>query len=97
VRQTAVDAAKAQEEVLAHTDRPRLYLQSSVFARGSGANPNGELDGGLNGLGLERANWAAGRAAGVSQSLRCVEPARAQGRRGGERSARKRRATTRRS
>jgi outer membrane protein TolC len=60
VRQTAVDAAKAQEEVLAHTDRPRLYLQSSVFARGSGANANGELDGGLNGLGLERANWAAG-------------------------------------
>jgi outer membrane protein len=60
VRQSAVDAAKAQEEILAHTDRPRLYLQSSVFARGSGANPNGELDGGLNGLGLERANWAAG-------------------------------------
>jgi len=60
VRQTAVDAAKAQEEILAHTDRPRLYLQSSVFARGSGANPNGELDGGFNGLGFERANWAAG-------------------------------------
>jgi outer membrane protein len=60
VRQTAVDAAKAQEEVLARTDRPRLYLQSSVFARGSGANPNGDLDGGLNGLGLDRANWAAG-------------------------------------
>lgn len=60
VRQTAVDAAKAQEAVLARTDRPRLYLQSSVFARGSGANANGELDGSLNGLGLERANWAAG-------------------------------------
>jgi outer membrane protein len=60
VRQTAVDAAKAQEDVLARTDRPRLYLQSSVFARGSGANANGELDGSVNGLGLERANWAAG-------------------------------------
>ena len=46
--------------VLARTDRPRVYLQSSVFARGSGANPSGELDGGLDGLGLERANWAAG-------------------------------------
>src|ERR1019366_7019132 len=34
--------------------------QSSVFARGSGANPNGQLDGGLGGLGLDRANWAAG-------------------------------------
>jgi outer membrane protein TolC len=39
---------------------PRLYLQSSVFARGSGANPAGTFDGGADGLGLERANWAAG-------------------------------------
>jgi outer membrane protein len=60
VRQAAVDVAKAQEEVLARTDRPRVYLQSSVFARGSGANPNGQLDGGVSGLGLDRANWAAG-------------------------------------
>jgi outer membrane protein TolC len=60
VHQAAVDVAKAQEEVLARTDRPRLYLQSSVFARGSGANANGQLDGGVSGLGLDRANWAAG-------------------------------------
>jgi outer membrane protein TolC len=60
VRQAAVDAAKAQQEILARTDRPRVYLQSSVFARGSGANPDGTLDGGADGLGLERANWAAG-------------------------------------
>jgi outer membrane protein len=60
VHEAAVDAAKAQEAVLARTDRPRLYLQSSLFARGSGANPNGQLDGGFGGLGLDRANWAAG-------------------------------------
>jgi outer membrane protein TolC len=60
VRQAAVDLAKARQDVLARTDRPRLYLQSSVFARGSGANPDGTLDGGADGLGLERANWAAG-------------------------------------
>ncbi len=60
VHQAAVDAAKAQEDVLARTDRPHLYLQSSLFARGSGANPNGQLDGGLSGLSLDRANWAAG-------------------------------------
>jgi outer membrane protein len=60
VHHAAVDAAHAQQEILARTDRPRVYLQSSVFARGSGANPSGELDGGLDGLGLERANWAAG-------------------------------------
>jgi outer membrane protein TolC len=35
-------------------------VQSSVFARGSGANANGSFDGGLDGLGLQRANWAAG-------------------------------------
>ena len=60
VHQAAVDVAKAQEDVLAHTDRPRLYLQSSLFARGSGANPDGQLDVSLSGLGLDRANWAAG-------------------------------------
>jgi len=60
VHQASIDVARAQEDVLARTDRPRVYLQSSVFARGSGANPNGVLDGGFGGLGLDRANWAAG-------------------------------------
>ena len=32
-RRAAVDVARAQEDVLAKTDRPRLYLQSSIFAR----------------------------------------------------------------
>jgi outer membrane protein TolC len=59
-REAAVDAARAQGDVLAHADYPRLYLQSSVFARGSGASPSGTLDGGADGLGLDRANWAAG-------------------------------------
>jgi outer membrane protein TolC len=45
---------------LTQADRPRLYLQSSVSARGSGADPDGVLNGGTDGLGLERANWAAG-------------------------------------
>jgi outer membrane protein len=60
VRQAAVDVARAQEDVLSRTDMPRVYFQSSVFARGSGANANGQLDGGISGLGLDRANWAAG-------------------------------------
>jgi outer membrane protein TolC len=58
--QASLDLARSQEDVLAHTDRPRVYLQSSVFARGSGANPNGTFGHGADGLGLERANWAAG-------------------------------------
>jgi outer membrane protein TolC len=59
-RQAAVDAAVAQQDILSQTDRPKLYLQTTVFARGSGATPAGSLDGDANGLGLDRANWAAG-------------------------------------
>jgi outer membrane protein len=59
-RQAAVDLARAQEDALARTDLPRVYLQSSVFARGSGANAAGSFDGGVDGLGLDRVNWAAG-------------------------------------
>lgn len=58
--QAAVDLARAKESVLDSTFRPRVYLQSSVFARGTGANPDGTFDGGVDGLGLERANWATG-------------------------------------
>jgi outer membrane protein TolC len=58
--QASINAARAQENVLARTDLPRVYLQTSVFARGSGANPNGDLDGSLDGLAFDRANWAAG-------------------------------------
>jgi outer membrane protein TolC len=60
LREAAVDQARAQEHVLAKTDFPRVYLQSSLFARGSGATANGTLDGSIDGLGLDRANWAAG-------------------------------------
>jgi len=60
VRQAAVDVARAQDEVLADTNRPRLYLQSALFARGSGAAFNGTLEGGASGLWFDRANWAAG-------------------------------------
>jgi outer membrane protein len=60
IRQAAVDVARAQEDTLSRTDWPRVYFQTSVFARGSGANANGQLDGGFSGLGLDRANWAAG-------------------------------------
>ena len=61
VHQAAVDVGEgAGGGARATPICPRVYLQSSVFARGSGANPNGQLDGGAGGLGLDRANWAAG-------------------------------------
>lgn len=60
LRQAAVEVARAQEDILSRTDLPHVYFQSSVFARGSGASANGQLGGGFSGLGLDRANWAAG-------------------------------------
>jgi outer membrane protein len=60
VRQASVDFARTQEDIVARTDLPRVFVQSSLFARGSGGNANGTFDGGVDGLGLERANWAAG-------------------------------------
>jgi outer membrane protein len=59
-RQASIEVAEAQERLLARSDFPRLYLQSSLFARGSGASPTGELSSDLSGLALERVNWAAG-------------------------------------
>ena len=57
--------ARVQEsESLVHAlDRsyyPKLYLQSAVMGRGSGVDPNGKFLGGSEGLGPDRANWAAG-------------------------------------
>jgi outer membrane protein len=60
LRQAEINRARAEETALAHADLPHVYLQSSVFARGSGAHPDGTIDGGVSGLALDRANWAAG-------------------------------------
>jgi outer membrane protein TolC len=60
VRQAGVAEARAQEAVLSRTDLPRVFVQSSVFARGSGASPTGGFDGGVDALRLDRTNWAAG-------------------------------------
>jgi outer membrane protein TolC len=59
-RHAAVLAARAEETIVARTDLPRVLLQSSVFARGSGASPDGTLDTSSSGLGLDRDNWAVG-------------------------------------
>jgi outer membrane protein TolC len=58
--EAAVSVMRARENVLARTERPRLYLESSLFARGTGANPDGTFDDGVSGLWPERVNWAAG-------------------------------------
>jgi outer membrane protein len=57
--------ARVQEEqsLVRALDRsyyPKLYLQSVVMGRGSGVDPTGKFLGGTEGLGPDRANWAAG-------------------------------------
>ncbi len=60
VEKARVDEANARLRAVERAYVPRFNLQSSVFGRGSGANTDGSFAAGLNGLGLERANWAAG-------------------------------------
>ncbi len=56
--QARVNETLAREREVDRTDYPAIYFQSSVYGRGSGAALNGTFAGGLNGLGLERGNWA---------------------------------------
>jgi outer membrane protein TolC len=59
-REASLAAAAARSRVVARTDLPRLEVKSSVFARGSGAEPDGRFDTGTGGLALDRDNWAVG-------------------------------------
>jgi outer membrane protein len=56
----AVDQARAQLHALERSYFPRFYLQGSAYARGSGAETNGERLGGLNGLAPNFQNYAIG-------------------------------------
>ncbi len=58
--QARVDLIREQEHILDRSYFPRLYFQSTVYGRGSGANTDGTIQPGSNGLGLDRSNWAAG-------------------------------------
>jgi outer membrane protein len=60
IERANVEESKNKVLALERSYVPRFSLQSAVAGRGSGANPDGSVATGLNGLGLERANWAAG-------------------------------------
>lgn len=55
-----VEQAKAQLRVLERSYFPRFYLQASAYARGTGAETNGALLGGVNGLGPGVQNYGLG-------------------------------------
>ena len=56
----AIEQAKAQLRVLERSYFPTFYLQAAAYARGSGAETNGERPGGLNGLAPNYQNYALG-------------------------------------
>ena len=60
VEQAKIDEIKAREHILERSWYPRFNLQSTVFARGSGANGDGTTQTGAAGLNLQRENWATG-------------------------------------
>jgi len=55
-----VDELKSQVRVVDRSFYPKFNVQSAVYGRGTGANTDGTLQGGANGLGLDRSNWAVG-------------------------------------
>ena len=55
-----VEQAQAQLRALERTYFPKFYLQGSAYARGTGAEVNGKILGGLNGLAPSIQNYAVG-------------------------------------
>jgi outer membrane protein len=56
----AIDVVKARQKELARSYFPRFDFQAATFGRGSGAQTNGEVLGGLKGLSPNTINWAVG-------------------------------------
>ena len=56
----AVEQARAQLEALERSYFPRFALQGAAYARGTGAETNGEILGGVNGLAPSVQNYAVG-------------------------------------
>jgi outer membrane protein TolC len=60
VQHARVDESLSQIHVLDRSYYPKIYLQSSVYGRGSGIDPAGKFLGGAQGLGPDRGNWSVG-------------------------------------
>lgn len=58
--QERVAQIAARVHILDRSYFPRFYFQSTVYGRGTGASTDGTFQGGANGLGLDRSNWATG-------------------------------------
>ncbi len=59
-QEAVVEQARAQLRALERTYFPRFYLQGAAYARGTGAETDGDRLGGLNGLAPNYQNYALG-------------------------------------
>jgi len=59
-QQARVQQTTAELRALQRSYYPKFTFQSAAYGRGSGANTDGTFAGGTSGLGIDRANWAAG-------------------------------------
>jgi outer membrane protein TolC len=60
VQNAQISVVAAQIHVLDRSYYPHFLLESSISGRGSGVNDDGSLQGGVNGFGPNRENWAVG-------------------------------------
>ena len=58
--QAVVTEIRAREKALDRSYYPRLYLQSALYGRGTGLQPDGRTGGFASGLGPNTQNWALG-------------------------------------
>lgn len=56
----AIEEARARQKALDRAYYPRLFLQGATYGRGTGANPNGTVEGGAAGLGPNIFNYGVG-------------------------------------
>jgi outer membrane protein TolC len=59
-QQAAIEQAKAQLHALERQYFPRFYLQGAAYSRGTGAETNGSILGGVNGLAPNEGNFGIG-------------------------------------
>ncbi len=59
-QEARVQEFRSQVHVLDRTYYPKFNFQSAVSSRGSGSRSDGTFEGGMNGLGLDRTNYALG-------------------------------------
>jgi len=59
-QQATVEEVRAREKVLDRSIFPRFNLQGAVYARGTGAHPDGTTGGPASGLGPNIQNWGLG-------------------------------------